>query len=115
MIEVRIANNNDVDSLVSLGLKKEDISDKFCFLFLNEKKINGYAIIKTEKEKSFIEQFNLQENKKVKLFFLKSIGFNLIEFGIEEIYDKNMLVNSFFSNNGKIDLNLLFKGHCNDL
>ena len=40
---------------------------------------------------------------------------NLRDFGIEEFYDNNGLVKSFFENQGEIDFNLLFRGSCNDL
>ncbi|MBS5941770.1 MAG: hypothetical protein KIB07_00390 [Finegoldia magna] len=115
MIEVRLANNKDEEILKKINLKMEEIVGNFCFLYIDDLKPKGYSLIRTEGTRANISDFQLQEENSNKLFFLKSIGMNLRDFGIEEFYDNNGLVKSFFENQGKIDFNLLFRGSCNDL
>ncbi|MDU2220508.1 hypothetical protein [Finegoldia magna] len=115
MIEVRLANNKDEEILKKINLKMEEIVGNFCFLYIDDLKPKGYSLIRTEGTRANISDFQLEENDSSKLFFLKSIGMNLRDFGIEEFYDNKGLVKSFFSNQGRIDFNLLFRGNCNDL
>lgn len=115
MIEVRLANNKDEKILKKFNLKMEEILGNFCFLYIDDLKPKGYSLIGTEGIRANIAEFQLEEDDSSKLFFLKSIGMNLRDFGIEEFYDNKGLVKSFFTNKGKIDFNLLFKGSCNDL
>lgn len=115
MIEVRLANNKDEEILKKFNLKMEEIVGNFCFLYIDDLKPKGYSLIMTEGTRANISDFQLEENDSSKLFFLKSIGMNLRDFGIEEFYDNKGLVKSFFSNQGRIDFNLLFRGNCNDL
>lgn len=115
MIEVRLANNKDEKILKKFNLKMEEIVGNFCFLYIDDLKPKGYSLIRTEGTKANIADFQLKEDDSNKLFFLKSIGMNLRDFGIEEFYDNKGLVKSFFSNQGRIDFNLLFRGNCNDL
>ena len=115
MIEVRLANNKDEKILKKFNLNTEEIVGNFCFLYIDDLKPKGYSLIRTEGTIANIADFQLQEENSNKLFFLKSIGMNLRDFGIEEFYDNNGLVKSFFENQGKIDFNLLFRGSCNDL
>lgn len=115
MIEVRLANNKDEKILKKFNLKMEEIMGNFCFLYIDDLKPKGYSLIMTEGTRANIADFQLQEENSNKLFFLKSIGMNLRDFGIEEFYDNKGLVKSFFTNQGKIDFNLLFKGSCNGL
>lgn len=115
MIEVRLANNKDEKILKKFNLKMEEIVGNFCFLYIDDLKPKGYSLIRTEGTKANIADFQLKEDDSSKLFFLKSIGMNLRDFGIEEFYDNKGLVKSFFENQGKIDFNLLFRGSCNDL
>ena len=115
MIEVRLANNKDEKILKKFNLKMEEIVGNFCFLYIDDLKPKGYSLIRTEGTRANISDFQLEEDDSSKLFFLKSIGMNLRDFGIEEFYDNKGLVKSFFTNQGKIDFNLLFKGSCNDL
>ena len=115
MIEVRLANNKDEKILKKFNLNMEEMVGNFCFLYIDDFKPKGYSLIRTEGTIANIADFQLEEDDSSKLFFLKSIGMNLRDFGIEEFYDNNSLVKSFFSNQGKIDFNLLFKGSCNDL
>lgn len=115
MIEVRLANNKDEKILKKFNLKMEEIVGNFCFLYIDDLKPKGYSLIRTEGTKANIADFQLKEDDSSKLFFLKSIGMNLRDFGIEEFYDNKGLVKSFFTNQGKIDFNLLFKGSCNGL
>lgn len=115
MIEVRRANNKDEEILKKINLKMEEIVGNFCFLYIDDLKPKGYSLIRTEGTRANISDFQLEENDSSKLFFLKSIGMNLRDFGIEEFYDNKGLVKSFFSNQGRIDFNLLFRGNCNDL
>ena len=115
MIEVRLANNKDEEILKKINLKMEEIVGNFCFLYIDDLKPKGYSMIRTEGTRANISDFQLEANDSSKLFFLKSIGMNLRDFGIEEFYDNNGLVKSFFENQGEIDFNLLFRGSCNDL
>lgn len=115
MIEVRLANNKDEKILQKFNLKMEEIMGNFCFLYIDDLKPKGYSLIRTEGKKANISDFKLEDDDSSKLFFLKSIGMNLRDFGIEEFYDNKGLVKSFFTNQGNIDFNLLFKGSCNDL
>ncbi|UEB33247.1 hypothetical protein [Finegoldia magna] len=115
MIEVRLANNKDEEILKNFNLKIEEIVGDFCFIYIDDLKPKGYSLIRTEGKRANIADFQLQEENSNKLFFLKSIGMNLRDFGIEEFYDNNGLVKSFFENQGKINFNLLFRGSCNDL
>ena len=115
MIEVRLANNKDEKILKKFNLKMEEIVGNFCFLYIDDLKPKGYSLIRTEGTRANISDFQLEENDSSKLFFLKSIGMNLRDFGIEEFYDNKGLVKSFFSNQGRIDFNLLFRRNCNDL
>ena len=115
MIEVRLANNKDEKILQKFNLKMEEIMGNFCFLYIDDLKPKGYSLIRAEGKKANISDFKLEDDDSSKLFFLKSIGMNLRDFGIEEFYDNKGLVKSFFTNQGNIDFNLLFKGSCNDL
>ncbi|MDU4277190.1 MAG: hypothetical protein E7I46_00610 [Finegoldia magna] len=115
MIEVRLANNKDEKILQKFNLKMEEIMGNFCFLYIDDLKPKGYSLIRTEGKEANISDFKLEDDDSSKLFFLKSIGMNLRDFGIEEFYDNKGLVKSFFTNQGNIDFNLLFKGSCNDL
>ncbi len=115
MIEVRLANNKDEKILQKFNLKMEEIMGNFFFLYIDDLKPKGYSLIRTEGKEANISDFKLEDDDSSKLFFLKSIGMNLRDFGIEEFYDNKGLVKSFFTNQGNIDFNLLFKGSCNDL
>ena len=115
MIEVRLANNKDEKILKKFKLKIEEIVGDFFFIYIDDLKPKGYSLIRTEGTKANIADFQLKEDDSSKLFFLKIIGMNLRDFGIEEFYDNKGLVKSFFTNQGKIDFNLLFKGSCNGL
>lgn len=115
MIEVRLANNEDGELLNKLNLKIEEVIGNFCFLYIDNLKPKGYCIIKTKNTKANIEKFYLNEDNSKKLFFLKSIGMNLRDFGIDEFYDEKGLVKSFFDNDGEINFAILFRGFCDDL
>ena len=115
MIEVRLANNKDEKILQKFNLKMEEIMGNFCFLYIDDSVSKGYSLIKINGIKANISKFQLDEDDSKKLFFLKSIGMNLKDFGVEEFYDNNGLVSSFFNNNGKINFSVLFRGFCNDL
>lgn len=115
MIEVRLANNEDEELLNKLNLKIEEIFGNFCFLYIDDLKPNGYCIIKTNDTKANVEDFYLNKDDSKKLFFLKSIGMNLRDFGIDEFFDEKGLAKSFFDNDGEIDFDILFRGFCDDL
>lgn len=115
MIEVRLANSNDELILKNFELEIDEIIGSFCFLYLDDSVSKGYSLIEIDGIKANVSKFQLDEDNSKKLFFLKSIGMNLKDFGVEELYDNNGLVKSFFDNNGKINFSVLFRGFCNDL
>ena len=115
MIEVRLANSNDELILKNFELEIDEIIGNFCFLYIDDSVSKGYSLIKINGIKANISKFQLDEDDSKKLFFLKSIGMNLKDFGVEEFYDNNGLVSSFFNNNGKINFSVLFRRFCNDL
>ncbi len=114
MIEVKIANKDEIEeakSKFSVDVKERE----FCFLFLDNGNLQGVSSVEIDNDNAFIKEFKLDMPSDIQLFFLKSMAMRLTDFGIENIHDENKLVMSFFENNGTLDLNLLFKGFCNDV
>lgn len=117
MIKINLMTQDD---LIDLNMKYDSKLSlergKLVFVIHEDDKLSGYSISKADKNKAYIEKYISElKTDQENLFALKSIAGILTRYEITEIYNNTERIDKFFKNDGKLDLENLFRSTCNDI